>query len=407
VIKRAIEAQFQEALEHSPVVLLLGARQVGKSTLAQKLAKDKSLPYITFDEATSLSAASLDAQGYIQGLQPPLVLDEVQRVPEVFLPIKLDVDSHRQTGRYVLTGSANVLSLPRLADSLAGRMQLIRLYPLSQQEIEGHQANFIDSAFQANFGSSQRPTDLPDLINRILSGGYPEALDKTPRWRKKWFESYLSTIMQRDIRDLSHIEGLRDMPRLFNVLAARSSTLLNTTALSRDVGLAASTLKRYLSLLEAIFLLQFVPAWTSNISKRTIKSPKILLADTGLVCSLLGLDASYLQSNHTLLGQLLESFVTLELLKQASWSEAEPGLYHYRSQRQSEVDIVLEGPAGRILGIEVKLSQSIDAQAFRGLAELQAELGERFHRGIVLYSGAQVVPFGKKLLAVPLHRLWS
>lgn len=407
MITRLIEPYLYEARQASPITLILGARQVGKSTLAKKIAHEEGLPYITFDEATNLSAASLDPQGYILALEPPVILDEVQRVPEIFLPLKLAVDKNRRAGHYLLTGSANVLSLPKLADSLAGRLQIIQLYPLAQQELEGGMTNFVDTAFGGEFTGTAQSQSVEDLIERILIGGYPEAIDKSKRTRRKWFEGYITTILQRDIQDLAKIEGLRDMPRLLNILAARTSTLLNTTALSRDVGLPATTLKRYLSLLEAIFLLHFLPAWTSNVSKRIIKSPKLLLADTGLVCSLLGLDTDYLLHNRTLLGHLLESFIALELMKQASWSEVEPKLYHYRTQRRSEVDIVLEGAAGRMVGIEAKLSQTLTQKAFEGLRELEAELADKFHRGIVLYSGTQVIHFSDKLVAVPIQKLWS
>ena len=408
MIKRSIEKNLKKALQSAPVTMLLGARQVGKSTLAQRVAEETKARYITFDSVVSLAAASNDPQGYVANLPHPVVLDEIQRVPELFLSLKLDVDQNRKAGRYLLTGSANVLSLPKIADSLAGRMRMLHLYPLSQQEIEGNSNNFVDFLFDGNFQKlTGNKVEIDDLINRVLKGGYPEVIEQSVEDRKLWFDSYLTTILQRDIQDLSRIEGLRELPQLLHLLAARSATLLNYSSISREAGLSNTTTKRYISLFEAIYLINILPAWTINIGKRVIKSPKLILSDTGLICSILGFDEDYLKDNRTVFGQLLENFVALEIIKQTSWSKMLPRIYHYRTHDNSEVDIVLEGNAGRLIGIEVKLAQSVSSKNFKGLLELRDNFPEKFVRGILLYTGDEVVPFGDKLLAVPLNALWT
>lgn len=408
MIKRSIEKNLKKALQVAPVTMLLGARQVGKSTLAQKVARETNASYITFDSVTALAAASNDPQGYVANLPHPVVLDEIQRVPEIFLSLKLDVDQNRIAGRYLLTGSANVLSLPKIADSLAGRMRILYLYPLSQQEITGNQSNFVDFSFEGNFQElTSSKVETADLITRVLKGGYPEVIEQSVEERKLWFDSYLTTILQRDIQDLAKVEGLRELPQLLHLLAARSATLLNYSAISREAKLANTTTKRYISLFEATYLIDILPAWTANISKRVIKSPKLIFADTGLVCNILDFDGNYLRDNRTVLGQLLENFVALEIIKQASWSKMLPRTYHYRTHDNSEVDIVLEGSAGRLVGVEVKLAQSVGAKDFKGLLELRDTFPEKFTKGVLLYTGDEVVPFGEKLWAIPLNTLWE
>ncbi len=404
---RHLQPLLEEALTDSPVVLIHGARQTGKSTLAQALLAERGGQYFTFDDASVLAATANDPAGFLTGLPDAVVLDEVQRVPELFLALKAAVDRDRRPGRFLLTGSANVLLLPRLADSLAGRMEVLELWPLSQGEIEGGQQNFVDAVFDDFSPNVQVGAPQPDLTERLLLGGYPEVLSRTrERRRHAWFEGYLTTILQRDIRELANIEGLAELPRLLALLATRVSTILNYAELSRSSGLPQSTLKRYLSLLEASFLVRYLPAWSGNLSKRLIKSPKVLLNDTGLAAHLLGLDRTRLTQNRVLFGQLLELFVALELSKQAGWSEVRPRLFHYRDVANHEVDIVLERPSGQLVGVEVKAASSVEAKDFRGLRALAEATGEQFQRGVVLYSGDQIVPFAANLFAVPILRLW-
>ena len=409
MIQRWLEPLILESLQDTPVVLLNGARQVGKSTLVQSISKKTGASYVTLDDATVLAAASSDPESFITGLPNPVILDEVQRVPEIFLAIKAAVDRDRSAGRFLLTGSANVLMLPRLADSLAGRMDILTLWPLSHGEIEGTRETFIDQAFGETFKIDKVPRlSFDDAVERMLAGGYPEAIERqTPRRRTAWFRAYITTILQRDVQDLANIEGLNELPRLLNLLATRSATLLNYAAIARDAGLPQTTLKRYLSLLRATFLMHELPAFSVNLGKRLVKSPKVFLNDSGLAASLISVDAARLKEDRQLFGQLLESWVITELAKQSTWSLVQPKLFHYRTQTGSEVDIILEDAAGRLVGIEVKASSTATAKDFRGLKTLAEDLPKRFHRGFVVYMGEQHVQFGEGVYAVPIGNLWN
>ena len=405
--RRNIEPYLREALADTPVVLLHGARQTGKTTLAQKLANEVTGRYVSLDDATTLAAAVSDPSSFVEGLRPMTVIDEVQLAPQLFPAIKIQVDDDRRPGRYLLTGSANVLLLPNLSESLAGRMEIVTLWPCSQGELSDRQEGFIDNLFSSAFSQGRLAQDQDDIANRILAGGYPEAVGrKASARRKAWFQAYITTILQRDVRDLANIQGLTELPRLFTLLAARSGGLLNMSELSRTSGVAHTTLRRYLSLLEATFLLQLLPAWSSNLSKRLVKSPKIHLNDSGLASHLCGLNNPSELVASTAFGHLLETFVVNELQKQLGWNDTLASLFHFRSSNGREVDIVLEDRRGKIVGVEVKASASIGKRDFAGLEVLAEAVGKRFVRGVVLYLGNSIVPFGKKLNTLPVSALW-
>ena len=418
--RRLLTKPLTDALVDSPVVLVNGARQTGKTTLVQSLAAQRPATYLTLDDIGVLSAARSDPQGFLAGLSGPVVLDEVQHAPGLFPALKAAVDKQRTPGRFLLTGSANVLLLPKLSESLAGRMEVLTLWPLAQAELvpaehAGAAGNLVDALFSDALFAERMPAgqDLPatepaDLIRRLLGGGYPEPLARSsPERRRAWFNSYLTTILQRDVRDIANIEGLTDLPRLLALLASRTSSLLNQADVSRASGLPYTTLLRYLALLEATFLVQMLPPWSSNLGQRLVKAPKVTLCDTGLAASLLGLDGERLTGDGAMRGQLLETFVTMEMRKQAGWSRTQPGLFHWRTAAQQEVDLLLEDAAGRLVGIEVKASGTASASDFKGLKALAEATGSRFLRGVVLYSGNQTVPFGERLHALPLSALWS
>jgi predicted AAA+ superfamily ATPase len=397
------------ALTDTPVVLLHGARQAGKSTLAQEIASGPHpARYLTLDDTAVLAAAKSDPAGFIGGLEDPVVIDEVQRAPELFIPIKAAVDRDRRPGRFLLTGSANVLLLPKLSESLAGRMEVLPLWPLSQGEIDGVAEDFIDRVF----GSQLAPLPTTyltrdELARRVTAGGYPEAVLRSPARRPAWFRSYVTTMLHRTVRDIADIERLHEIPRLLSVLAARTGTLLNVADLSRTVGIPLTTMQRYLALLETTFLVELLPAWTTRVRKRLLKSPKVVLVDTGLASHLVGVDSRGLPANTELWGAFVETFVVMELLKQAGWSATRPTLYHFRTEKGEEVDVVLEAPSGEIVGVEVKSTVSLDAGDFRGLRVLAEIAGRRFARGILLYLGEQVVPFAANLYALPISSVWQ
>ena len=408
MIPRHAAARLRKALADRPVVLLHGARQTGKTTLARALAAaDHPARYVSFDTLTTLSAARGDPAGFLAGIEGPVVLDEVQRVPDLFVAIKAAVDRDRDPGRFLLTGSANVLLVPRLSESLAGRMEIVTLWPFSQGEIERVVEGFVDAMFgeaAPALGAAARGVALAE---RVLRGGFPEAIAMgSAERRSAWFDAYLTTILGRDVRDLANIEGLTELPRLLALVAARPMALLNYAELVRSAGLAQSTLKRYFALLEAVFLVRTLRPWHANIGKRMVKTPKVMLCDSGLAAHLMGIDDARLAQDRMLLGGLLESFVAMEITKQIGWSASAPALYHFRTHEGDEVDLVLERRSGALVGIEVKSAATVTGTDFKGMRALAQAAGRRFHRGVVLYTGTEVVPCGPRLHAMPIEALW-
>jgi predicted AAA+ superfamily ATPase len=410
MIRRFISDAVLWALADRPVVFLQGARQTGKSTLVQTLAAaDHPARYLTFDDHDVLGAARADPAGFIAGLGERVVLDEVQRAPEIFRAIKATVDRRRQPGRFLLTGSANILLVPHVSESLAGRMEILTLWPLSQGEIAGAQDTFVDVVFAA------RLPDLPpaavtrrELLERVLRGGYPEVVTHTPPERRRaWFQSYITAILQRDVRDLANIEGLTEMPRLLALLAARACGLMNLAEVSRSTGIPYNTLKRYLTLLDTTFLIQLQPAWAANLGKRLVKAAKLILSDSGLLAHLLGVDAERLAIDSRVLGPLIENFVVMELRKQISWSRRQPEMFHFRTHTGQEVDIVLEEPNGSLVGVEVKASATIGADDFKSLRVFKETVGKRFRRGVLLHTGRESLAVGGGLHGLPVSALWQ
>jgi len=409
---RHITSRLADALSDTPVVLLNGARQSGKSTLVQSLATSAFGPrrYLTLDDAAVRNAALSDPNGFIAGLQGPVALDEVQRAPGLFLPIKAAVDRQREPGRFLLTGSADVLLLPDVADSLAGRMEVLTLWPLSCAEMaDSPGLNRADALFAGDWQAlAPLPCDRAQLVTRMVSGGFPDAVARNSASRRDaWFHSYVQTLLERDLRDLAHIEQLTEIPNLLQLLATRSGTLLNFAELSRTARLSQSTLKRYFALLEMLFLVVRVLPWERNASKRLVKAPKVFLPDSGLLSYFSASTADSLSAGPGLPGGLVETFVLTELLKHLAFSAQRLRLWHYRTQTNIEVDFILENRLGHIAGIEVKASATVDGKDFKGLRHLQETESTIFQRGIVLYAGRELVPFGENLWAVPLSMWWS
>ena len=404
---RAIAASMMAALTDTPLLFVDGARQTGKSTLVQALAAGPHpARYVTLDDTTPLAAATADPAGFLEGFDGPTIIDEVQRAPGLYLALKAAIDRDRSPGRFILTGSADAMLLPELASALVGRMERFTLWPFAQGELTG-QNGFIDAVFAPRLRTSKLVGEpLTDTLERVARGGYPEVQARTATRRRNWFEAYITTLLQRDIRELARIEGLTDLPRLLGLLATRTSTLLNYAELSRSITFPQTTLKRYMALLEAVFLVQTLPAWSNNLGKRHVKTPKLMLHDSGLATHLLGLDAAHLKTSAHL-GPVLESFVAMEAKKQASWSSTRPALLHYRTHTGLEVDLVLEASDGRVVGIETKSAAHVDAKDFKGLRALAEDVGANFHRGIILYAGHEAVAFGSDLHALPLTALWS
>jgi predicted AAA+ superfamily ATPase len=332
----------------------------------------------------------------------------VQRVPELFTTLKDVIDRQRKPGRFILTGSANVLLVPTLADSLAGRMGILRLHPLAQSELARRSPEFLDHLFNSGFRTRTISPLGPDLAVRVAAGGYPAALAlRTPARRSAWYRDYVETQVQRDVRDLSRIRSLDALPRLLAMAASHTARLINVADLAGPFQLTRQTIHDYVTVLERVFLLERLPPWHSNRLSRLVKTPKLHIGDTGVACALLDLDAKALHSNREMLGPLLETFVLQELRRQASWRTAPITFYHFRDRDGIEVDIVLEQGIGRVAGVEVKSSASVSASDFTGLRKLKDVAGKKFAGGVVLYDGEVSASFGDRLHAVPIRALWD
>ncbi len=395
-----------EAVADTRVVLLCGPRQSGKTTLAQQIAGTE-IPFYTLDDAITLNAAATDPIGFVRGLDRA-VIDEIQRVPDLLLAIKTSVDTDPRPGRFLLTGSANLMTLPRVADSLAGRMETIRLLPLAQAELRGTRSGFLERAFAGDAPVSTDPAVGADLLDIVLAGGYPEALTRsTSRRRRRWHLNYVEAILQRDVRDIARIDQLQSMPKLLRVLAERSGHLVNYSSFGSALGMNHVTIRRYVGILEDLFLVRTLQPWYSNALKRLLKSPKLHFLDSGLLASLSQLSLEKLCGDRTRFGPLLETFVVGELLKLASWADGPITFFHFRDKERNEVDIVLEDGGGRVVGIEVKASATVSRRDFAGLERLKAACGDRFAQGLVLHDHDQTIPFGRRLTAAPISTLWS
>ncbi len=406
-IRRA-SPRLEEALLDTPVVLIHGPRQCGKTTLARLVGDPRGYAYFSFDDQVVLAAAAADPVGFVADLPEHVILDEVQRAPGLFTALKTAVDRRRSPGRFLLTGSANVLLVPNLADSLAGRMEILRLFPLAQCELAGHPSPFLERLFAAEFKAKNYERLGAELAERVTAGGYPAAVARpTARRRTAWYRDYVETQVQRDVRALARISSLDVLPRLLALAAGQTAHLLNVSDLASPFQLSRPTIRDYVTLLERVFLLEQLPPWHSNRLSRLIKTPKLHMGDTGVASTLLGFDAAALHRDRKMLGQLLETFVYQELRRQASWQDQEFRFHHFRDKDSAEVDVVLERGAHELAGVEVKASSTVTAADFAGLRKLKEAAGSSFKAGVVLYDGEASVSFGHGLFAVPVRALWE
>lgn len=408
ILPRAIGRDVQEALADTPVVVINGARQVGKTTLVRSLGYQGVSEFVTLDERTSREAAELDPRAFVDRPSDTLVIDEVQLVPALFRAIKAEVDRSRRPGRFLLTGSSRLLSAPDMANALVGRVQTLELWPFSQGELAGAPDHFVDRLFDAPRKLVRHgELDRRQLIERILRGGFPEAVRRAPARRRAWFDDYATTVTQSVIRGLAAVERLAELPRLLRLCAARTGTELNVSAVANDFGVPIRTTDGYLALLATAFLIHLVPAWSTNLSSKVVHRPKLFLADSGLAAHLVQATATTVDRSGGPLGQLLETFVVNELRKQVSWSAHRPSLWHFRDRSGVEVDLILEHPDRRIVGIEVKATSSPTAADLRGLRFLADRLGRRFYFGALLTAAPEATPFGPQIATLPVSALWS
>lgn len=404
--KRLVSERVDGALADTPIVLIAGPRRAGKTTLARTIEGDDRT-YITLDDQTALDAALSDPAGFVRGMDKAII-DEVQRAPEILLAIKKTIDEDYRPGRFLLTGSANVLTLPRVADSLAGRVETIRMLPLARAEIEGVAPTFLQRLFAGELQSAPDATLGDDLIRLALMGGFPEALTRSSeRRRQDWERSYLNSVLTRDLRDIAEVEKLTELPKFVRLVAEHSGQLVNYSQFGSGIGVTHKTAQRYVGLLEQVFVMATLQPWYTNALKRITKTPKLHFLDSGLLAAARGLTFDRLKANRGPFGALLETFVFSEVLKLADGSVMRLTPYHFRDQQLHEVDLVLERDDGMIAGIEVKASATVKTTDFAGLKSLAEACGDRFAFGAVLYDATDVVQFGEKFAAVPISTLWD
>lgn len=408
MFQRLIAPHLLEAMSDTPVVLLAGPRQAGKTTLVKQIAGNNvEFRYLTLDDALTLLSAQEDPVGMIRSLDRA-VIDEIQRAPGLLLAIKKSVDEDRRPGRFLLTGSANLMALPTVADSLAGRMETLSLLPLSQSEISGQTANWLDRAFADHLPQAGSSARDDDLVARVLRGGYPEALTRsTDRRRTTWARQYLAAMVERDVRDIASIDKLDQLPRFLRALAQMAGQMCNYSQLGGQVGIDNKTAAKYLGIFEQMYLLQRVDVWARNRLKRMVKMPKLQFIDAGLLATLLDLTAEETQKDKSRFGHVLETFVYSELLKHASTAEGDYQLLYYRDADQVEVDVVVENAAGQVVGVEVKSSATVKESDLRGLRKLAGLAGADFKMGVLLYDGDETLPLGNNIWAAPLSTLWG
>lgn len=408
-ITRHCENEIRRALLDTPAVIIQGARQVGKSTLAQKLMKPEDR-YVTLDDPSTRFAADQDPRSFVDSNPNGcLVIDEIQRAPSLILSIKAAIDRQRRPGKFLITGSANLLKVKETSDSLAGRAETVNLYGLSQAEIEGSTSGFVDRLMNGELsGFTRSDLDKRQYVERACAGGYPEALKRVGRRRDKWFDEYVRLIVQRDALDLSSLRKLGELPKLFELLACHSAEPVNNTTLSRGTNISHSSVPGYLELLETMFLIHRLQPWSNSLAKRVGRTPKIYVADSGIEARLLNATPTSLMdpSTYARTGQLIEGFVAEELRKMIPVSESAPHLYYYRDLERREIDFLLETSDGRIAAIEVKASQSVSTTDIRWLQYLRELLGRRFVGGVLLHAGQESHSLGDRISSAPISALW-
>ncbi len=406
IYQRFSARRVATALTDNPVVMLIGPRQCGKTTLVRQFI-DKERDYVTLDDDTVLEAARNDPTGFVRGFDL-VIIDEVQRAPELLRAIKRSVDSDRRAGRFLLTGSADILTLPQVSESLAGRMEIISLMPISRAEILGKEPTFLKAAFNSKLVKPGPDIVGDQLIDAVLVGGYPEMLRrKDSRRRQAWARDYVKAIVQRDVRDIAEVEKLDQLPRLLQALAHQAGQLTNFTQIGGQIGMDDKTTRKYTGIIEQLFLVQRVSPWFRNELKRLIKTPKLHFVDSGLLAALLGSTAEQIAKDRSSFGAVLETFVFSEVMKQTTWSEVGYTLHHYRDKDQDEVDIIVEDEQGALIGIEVKASATVHASDFKGMRKLLDIYGDNLKLGLVMYDGTKAVPFGNRLFAAPISSLWA
>ncbi len=412
IARRAV-GLAERRLKAARVLVINGPRQVGKTSVLGVLHRTLGGTYVSLDRTADLRSARTDPTGFVTGFDEPLFIDEVQRGGDpLVLAVKAEVDRQPTRGRFVLAGSTRFLTEPRLSESLAGRVRFVDMWPLSQGEIDASPDRFIDVLLQ-DAGQlrlvAHPPLSRREIFERVCRGGFPEAvLADTLTDRREFLADYVRTVTMKDVRELADLQHKQSLRSIVGLIAARTARELNAADIGREIGIPAATLRRYLPLLETIYLHHLVPAWSRNLTSKVVHRPKVHIVDSGLAAYLLGTDADGLArptAVHS--GQLLESFVAGELARQLTWSDQEAALFHWRDRSGVEVDLLLETPDGRVAGVEVKAAIDVREEDFAGLRSLQRHLGKSFVAGVVLHCGDRPRSFGPNLMSLPMSSLWT
>jgi uncharacterized protein len=408
LLPRHALSRVTDALDHRPAVLIMGARQVGKSTLAEQIAASRGIShFLSLDDEGPLQAARSDPAGFLAGMDGGILIDEVQRAPNLLLAIKRDIDRARRPGRFLLTGSANILSAPKVLDALPGRLALVTLWPLAQSEIASSRGNVVDALLAGEVPwISSATVGRRAFVQRAVEGGFPEARLATPPRRHRFFADYVTSVIRRDLTQVADLRKIHAVPRLLRLLAARVGGIHVARNLGASLELNHATVQSYVMLLETAFLVRIVPAWRPGIGNREIHAPKVYFVDSGLLASLLGADERRVAADDQFTGRLFENFVAMEIAKHVDWAETIVTQHHYRSGND-EIDVVLEANSGEIVAIEAKASATVGPRDWRALAKLRDALGERFRAGVIVYAGEQTLPLGDRLRAMPVSGLWG
>lgn len=407
LIPRAIASRVVEALSESRAVAVLGPRQAGKTTLVRDLVHiDPPPSYFTLDDAATRNAAQSDPTGFVDQMGRHSIIDEVQRVPDLLLSLKERLDRDQRPGQFLLTGSANIQTLPTIRDALPGRTDYVYLWPLAQCEIERDDRNLVDTLFAGSQPPEIKPADRLDVVRRIAAGGFPGAFVRSPKSRTRFFEAYVDSLIGRDVPEVARTRDATNVGRLLRLLASRSASLLSREGLAGDLGVDRKTVDHYLSILQDLMLVRIHQPWRSNLSSREVKTPKVYMTDTGMLAALVGADRERIANDIRITGMTFETFAVTEFVKLATWANATVRVFHYRDHDSREVDVVLERADGDIVGVEVKAAATVTPSDFRSLNQLREKSGPRFRNGIVLYTGRLSLPFGDRLSALPFSALW-
>lgn len=411
-LRRNLCGPIEEALADTRVIGIIGPRQAGKSTLARSLvAARPHATYVSLDDRRIRLAAEADPHGFVADRPGLLAVDEVQRVPDLLLAIKSVVDLDLRPGRFVITGSSQLSANRGVSETLAGRIERFELWPFSQGELDERREGFLDLLLDGAPGMTGASSlTKRNYLELASAGGYPEAVLRARTRRVGWFDSYVETVVEREAPGITTSPRTGELPRLLRLVAARQATVLNVADLARDARLPERSVYRYLEVLEAVFLVRRIPAWSPNLAQREVRAPKIVLTDPGVAVALRGMDVDALARPEIAQGAdgaVLEGFVVTELIRQLGWSRTRAQLLHYRDRQLAEVDVIVEAPDGRVAGIEVKSGADIGQREVRHLAKLRDRLGDRFVAGVVLNTGPTALSLGERLTALPISALWA